>query len=366
MSQPADLPSSGLQLGLLFRFLVGKSKELNMRRPTLIIWFLMFLNVFVLPEALLAAPSGEQISKELRSKTFRLKTHLDAFGPPRVSRLSSRMIYTGKIILAHPDCSVGHSLVTPGSSKAKSEVILINGKENWKAKYFVSKKAFVVRHVNVNHNICEIKLEAEDRKDGTTLNLKFDSRNNFDELFNAVFFREKDDTEAYESEVNELLIATYIDSRSDLRRMKAEEKKRLIKDLQSLCTRGYPEIEVHNEQAYACVKLPDEPMSNRYHADKDMRILTSAETGMKNAKSLIPAAHPKSTYLRGFVFYWQSSFILPFEEQDEIKENIRLMTPLSVFDSYEKGKLSVLEIIEKSVLKVDGQRYFIGPYDPEN
>ena len=42
------------------------------------------------------------------------------------------------------------------------------------------------------------------------------------------------------------------------------------------------------------------------------------------------------------------------------------MTPRSVFDSYEKGKLSVLETIEKSILKVDGERYFIGPYDPEN
>ena len=91
--------------------------------------------------------------------------------------------------------------------------------------------------------------------------------------------------------------------------MKEEEKKQLLRDLQSLCTRGYPEIEVHNEEAYACVRLPDKPMSNRYHGDKDMRILTSAETAMKDAKSLIQAAHPKSRYLHGFVFYWQSSYI---------------------------------------------------------
>ena len=336
-----------------------------MKRRDLRIWLLLLLNVFVGPEALLTAPSGEQISKELMSKTFWLKTHEYAFGTPQDSKWSSRKIYTGEITIAHPDPRVEHSLVTEGSPKG-NEVILINGKEDWKAKYFVSKKAFVVKHVNVSHNTCEIKLEAEDRKGGTTLNLKFDGRDDFDELFNAVFFREGDDTEAYESEVNELLVATYIDSRFDLRGMKAEEKKRLIRDLQSLCTRGYPEIEVHNEQAYACVKLPDKPMSNRYHADKDMRILTSAETAMKDAKSLIQAVHSKSTYLHGFVFYWQSSFILPFEEQDEIKENIRLMIPRSVFNGYEEGKLSVLETIEKSVLKVDGERYFIGPYDPEN
>lgn len=336
-----------------------------MKRPDLSIWLLLLLNVFVGPEALLTALSGEQISQELMSKTFRLKTHEYAFGTPQDSKWSSRKIYTGEITIAHPDPRVEHSLVTDVSPK-ENEVILINGNKNWKAKYFVSKKAFVVKHVNVGHDTCEIKLEAEDRKDGTRLNLKFDGRDDFDELFNAVFFREGDDTEAYESEVNELLVATYIDSRFDLRGMIAEEKKRLIRDLQSLSTRGYPEIEVHNDQAYACVKLPDESMSNRYHADKDMRILTSAETAMKDAKSLIQAVNPKSSYLYGFVFYWQSSFILPFEERDEIKENIRLMIPRSVYNGYEEGKLSALETIEKSVLKVDGERYFIGPYDPEN
>ena len=73
-----------------------------MKRPDLRIWLLLLLNVFIWPEALLAAPSREQISKELMSKTFRLKTHEDAFGTPRDSRWSSRKIYTGEITMVHP------------------------------------------------------------------------------------------------------------------------------------------------------------------------------------------------------------------------------------------------------------------------
>jgi hypothetical protein len=337
-----------------------------MKRPDLIIWFLLLLSVLVRPEALLAAPSREQIFKELMSKTFWLKTHVDAFGRPRDSRWSSRMIYTGEITMAHPEPRVDHPLDSPGSPKAENEEILINGMKDWEAKYFVSKKPFVVKHVNVSHNTCEIKLDADSSKGGTRLNLKLVGLDDFEHLFNAIFFRKGDDTEAYESEVNELLIATYIDSPLGVNGMKGEEKKQLLRDLQSLSTRGYPEIEVHNEEAFACVKLPDKPMSNRYHGDKDKRILTSAEAAMKDAISLIQAAHPQSSYLHGFVFYWQSSYIIPFEEQDEIKENIRLTILRSVFNSYEKGKLSVLETIDKSVLKVDGERYFIGPYDPEN
>ena len=337
-----------------------------MKRPNLRIWLLLLITVFVQPEALFASPSKEQISKELMSKTFWLKTQEDAFGTPRDGRWSNRLIYTGSITMAHPDARVEHTLATPGSSKTKNEEILINGMKNWKAKYFVSKKAFVVKRVNVSHNTCEIKLEAEERKGGTKLNLRFVGLDDIDDSFKALFFREGDDTVGYEREVNELLIATYIDSKIGLSGIKEEEKKQLLRDLQSLCTRGYPEIEVHNEQAYACIRLSNKPMSSRYHADKDKRILASAETTMKDAKSLIQAAHPKSGYLHGYVFSWQSSYRVPFEEQDEIKENIRLMTPLSVFDSYEKGKLSVLETIENSVLKVDGERYFLGPYDPES
>jgi len=337
-----------------------------MKRLDLRISILLLLNVFARPEAILAAPSREQISKELMSKTFWLKTHEDVFGRPRDSRWSSRMIYTGEITMAHPEPRVDHPLDSPGSPKAENEEILINGMKDWEAKYFVSKKPFVVKHVNVSHNTCEIKLDAESSKGRTRLNLKLVGLDDFEHSFNAIFFRKGDDTEAYESEVNERLIASYLDSKLGVKGMKKEEKKRLLRDLYSLSTRGYPEIEVHNEEAFACVKLPDKPMSNRYHGDKDMRILTSAEAAMKDAKSLIQTAHPQSSHLHGFVFYWQSSYILPFEEHDEIKENIRLITSRSVFDSYEEGKLSVLETIEESILKVDGERYFIGPYDPEN
>jgi len=66
------------------------------------------------------------------------------------------------------------------------------------------------------------------------------------------------------------------------------------------------------------------------------------------------------------VFYWQVSYRTSFEEQPEAKEDIKLMPPCSVFADYEKGKLSILETIEKSVLKVDEERYSLTPHDPES
>jgi hypothetical protein len=92
-------------------------------------------------------------------------------------------------------------------------------------------------------------------------------------------------------------------------------------------------------------------MISRYLADKDKRILTSAETSMKDAKSLIQNAHLKSGYLHGYVFYWQASDIVPFDVQEEIKEKTRLKTALPVFDSCEIGNLNVLETIQSSVLE---------------
>jgi hypothetical protein len=104
-----------------------------MKRPELRISILLLLNIFIRPEPSMAAPSREQISKELMSKTFWLKTHEYAFGTPQDSKWSSRKIYTGNITITHPDPRVEHSLVTEGSPKGNEE-ILINGNKNWKAK----------------------------------------------------------------------------------------------------------------------------------------------------------------------------------------------------------------------------------------
>jgi hypothetical protein len=324
----------------------------------------LLVSLFVLPGIAWAPPSGEQISKELRSKTFRLKTHEEAFGKPRSSSWNGRKIYAADIRIAGSAISDFRALTN--ASQTKRKLILINGNRDWTAKHFVSKKAFVVSEVRVTETTVEVKLQAEGQKGGTELNLNFIGLDDFGDLFNGIFFRTGDDIEAYEDEVNELLIATYIDSEFDSSRMKEEEKLELLRDLQSLSSRGYPEIEVHNERAYARVRLPNRAVSNRFHGDKDKRILTSAQTAMQDAKSLIQAAGPKSSYIQGYVFYWQASYRTPFEEQPEATEDIKLMTPRSVFADYEKGKLSILETIEKSVLKVDGERYSLTPHDPES
>lgn len=314
----------------------------------------------------LGNPSWEGSPKELKLKVFRLKTDVNAFGKPQESRWSSRRIYYGKISLPEKDFpSRTESGKAPIPLNQRKDV-LINGKKTWCGMYFVSKEAFVVERVSLRRDSAVLQLDSLNKKTKRTLHLLFEGLDRLDIEFCAIFFNEGEDTGGYEREVNKLLIEKYIDAKPELAQLKTVEKEELLTELRSLSTRGYPEIEIHNGKAFACLRLERTPPDDRFYADRDRRVTTSAGVALQGAIAIIDAARLRSPHLQGFVFLWDSSYVEPFEERDEIEERLRLRTTRSIFESFEKGELSITEIIENSFLRVDGRRYYLSSHEREN
>ena len=325
--------------------------------------FFLLLSCIAWSGTAAATPSQKQLSQGLKFKIFKLKTDIHAFGSPRETIWSRRDVFHGKITLAKKMPDAHFASGDSSRSIQQGQYVLINGKKGWYKTYFVSKEAFVVTHVGLGRDAVTLQLDAVDKKTKRSLELKFTSLDGFDAQFKTIFFDDKEATEPYEREVDKFLIAKYFDPKVELSSLTADEKNQLLAELKSISTRGYPEIEIHDGKVFACLRLaPTPPNDSSYsdiYADKDKRVMTSAEIAMKEARSIVDSAEPRSPYLEGFVFLWDSSYIEPFEEKDEIGEKLRLRTTLPIFEKFEKGELSIVGVIEKSFLRVDGSRYYL-------
>jgi hypothetical protein len=304
------------------------------------------LGILILSSAGISKDTSKQLSTELKSKAFRLKTHENLFARPGFSKWNWE-----RTVVFSADISI------------VGDEVSISGNKNWKSQYFVSGKQFVVSDLKVNGNTVEITMKGSVRN-GSQLKLKFIGLDGFKSGFDAIFFGEGDDMERYENEVNRLLIGRYLEAQFDGIEMKEDEKLQLLQDLKLLSTSGKPEIVRQKEAVYALISLDKEDVSyNVLQVNKNQRISSTLDKTLRRAKSRI--TKPRSPYLKGYSISWEVFYHDPLGSSTRQQaDTIELLAPVSVFEEYKDGALSVLETIQKSILKVNGEKYTLTDYQP--
>ena len=216
----------------------------------------------------------------------------------------------------------------------------------------------------------ELKLQATDEQVGTELKLTFERQILFENLFPALFFQPDEDVQAYESEVNRRLIEQHIDGQFDTTNVTEQEKLALLNLLRDLSSTGKPEIEVRDEGAYLRVGVADTNVYNTLQVNKNERLSSSLEVMLKWARARTILADLRSgatnPLFQGYVFYWEAHFkdLLNEKYSDPHKDSIEFVVDKLMFEECLKGNLSIFEMVQNSLLRVNGYKYTLTSYEP--
>ena len=287
---------------------------------------------------------------QLKNRIFMLKTHKSAFGISHYSRWDQREIYEQEVY-------------------KESGTVWVGGVNDWKFSYFVSLQPYIVKDVKYRkkENDVEVKLHATDAVVGTELKLSFTPSSEFGQLFSTLFFH-RDNTKSYETAINCRLAERYIDTQFDTSGVSQEEKISVIRQLKILSSAGRPEIKARDDGAYPRVQLYDSTAYNTRQVVKNQRISSTLETVMQQAKQKVSTADvfgsEASDLFQGYVLYWAAYYRDFVDEELNHSDTIELDIQRDVFIGYIEGNLSIFEVVQKSVLRVNGDKYTLTTYDP--
>ena len=231
----------------------------------------------------------------------------------------------------------------------------------------LSRRGFYVKDIDIDrkNNRLKVKLRGTDQFVATELNLSFSCGSDFDKCFTALFYRTDDDISVYEAELSARIMKTQIEPKFDTSNITDTEKVQLIGDIQRLSRLGgRVEIEARDDGAYVRVPFFDSFTYNTVRLNKNQRLATTIERVLKAAKEHVQESEPKSPLLAGYGIYWSTRFKNLVTETIESENSVELVISRVNFAGYMKGDLSAFEVVQKSILRVDGEKYSLTVWDP--
>jgi hypothetical protein len=103
---------------------------------------------------------------------------------------------------------------------------------------------------------------------------------------------------------------------------------------------------------------------NTIQVNKNQRIETTIEHILKPAKLYVGIKEPKSGLLAGYDLEWAVAFRNFVNESNPSVSLMELLISKDVFAKYLKGDFSALELVQKSLLRVDKEKYSLTVWDP--
>jgi len=287
--------------------------------------------------------------KALKGKTLYLKTHEEAFGNPRISSWDWRRIYEFEL------------------SPAKDGASLLNGRP-WEGQFFVTLKEFKVKEAKYKkkEGIAFLKLQATDVQLGNELQITIAPPEEAAALVDTLFFPSLGaDADGYRRQAALTLTDLYIEPKFDVSQMSEQDRVELVAALQALSSAGTPSLDERDGQVFAAVGTFDTNVYNTVRVDSNKRISSTVSAAVKLAKLRLSNA-PKSAleFLSGYRLFWDCYYRNFVSEKESSADRMELVVSREDFGEYADGNLSVFELIQKSILRVDGEKYTLTTFDP--
>ncbi len=286
-------------------------------------------------------PHVVKYAEQFRGKYFKLRTHEIVLGSPSRGRWSSRPVYT-LYATDHPP--------------------------SWAGRYFVSEHEFLVKSVEYGKGsqILTVKMRTAA---GEELKFCFPAAESlkpdeFDQMFFQVFFRPDENIAAFIAENNKNLIDHYLDGEPDLASLAYDDKLKILKAVQSAENSSRPAVEHLEDGFYLRADLaPDPSVYSDISVTKAQRIASSIESKVAKMKQIGNKASglPK---IKGICFSWRIYHEDSLNESPLASNYIKAYVPLNALRDFVDGGLSPLELVNCSLLRVDGTKLTFASWDP--
>ncbi len=286
-------------------------------------------------------PHVVKYAEQLRGKYFKLRTHEVVLGSPSLSRWKS-----------HPTYTLYATDHTP----------------SWAGRYFVSEHEFIVKSVDYSKGsqLLTVKMRTAE---GEELKFCFPAAKDlepkrFDQMFFQVFFRPDENIPAFIAENNKSLIDNYLDGEPDLASLTFDDKLKILRATQAAEHTSRPAVEHLEDGFYLRADLaPDPLVYNDISVTKAQRIASSIESKAGKMKLIGNKASglPK---IKGICFSWRIYHEDPLNETPLTSNYIKAYVSLNVLRDFVDGSLSPLELVNCSLLRVDGTKLTFASWDP--
>lgn len=286
-------------------------------------------------------PPIVKYAEQLKGKYFKLRTHEVVLGSPSLGRWNSRPIYT---------------------------LYATDHTPSWAGRYFVSEHEFFVKSVDYSKGsqLLTVKMWTTGGEElkfcfSAAKNLK---PNEFDQMFFQVFFRPDENIPAFIAENNKNLIDHYLDGEPDLSSLAYEDKLKILRAAQYAEKSSRPAVEHLEDGFYLRADLAADPsVYNDIRVTKAQRIASSIESKAGKMKQVGNKASglPK---IKGICFSWRIYHEDPLNETSLTSNYIKAYVPLNALRDFVDGSLSPLELVNCSLLHVDGTKLTFASWDP--
>lgn len=296
----------------------------------------------------LVSQSAAQDPKAYKGKCFYLKTHENAFREAHFSKFDDRKILEANVQIA-----------------ADGSTVLVNGSTEWFDSFIVSKKEFEIKDFKVDRKDeqVKVKLQATNQKVGTELKLTFNARE-FNHAFYALFTDDKGMLSLYAEEARPRLFKSQIQPRFGS--ITEEEGLQLLDDIQAVggALRGKIDFDIRDGAAFVRLPLFDSNTYNTARLDKNQRLAASIQEILTFARDHISTVPMSSPLLGGYIFDWNVYFRNFVTEESNSSDAAELVISRPDFQEYAGGNLSAFELVGKSLLRVNGDKYSLTSWDP--
>lgn len=310
--------------------------------------------ILLFPLLLLAADTPlVSHANSLKKKEFSLRAHEQLFGPIR---------------LAGDDRKIREADVS-----LNGDTVVVGKFSGWQGKYFVSGEPFTVHDVKYDPAKDSMQVKVWGRKtrrfaleDEIKINFVNASKltpDDFDKIFFSLFFKPEDSVEAYEKQNDANLVAAYL-NQPELAQVSQEDKLKMLQTIRSLGKSAKPELEHLSDGLYVPIMLADDDSTyNDIKVSKNQRLASTIEAQLPKMKAAADKVKDMPG-IKGVRFNWDVSHRNFVEEKARTWDTLDFLASLDNIKSLSDGNLSAFELVQKSILRINGTKFTLTSYDP--
>jgi hypothetical protein len=313
---------------------------------------LIFALIAAWPAAAADSPLQVHI-KQLKGKQFLLRAPLELFGAARFA--GTRSIREAQIYWEADLVSIGNGIDSV----------------DWQGKYFIPARSYLVKDVSFNNgkNLAQIKLSATGMAVSDDLWLDFPdasglNEGSFDRLFFTVFFAPAEDVGKYERDNDAKLISVYLDPFPELLTLPDADRKKILFATRAIGLSSSPRLEKVGNDLYIPRQMVDISVYNDIQVSKNQRIASSIERELIFIKAAAIDLAALPSLIHGVRYYWtvmHRNFLGP---SSVTSDRLELLASSDSIKGLAAGNLSVLEMLQTSILRMDGTKVTLSSYEP--
>jgi len=272
--------------------------------------------------------------------------------------------------------------------RMSGDEIEIGGESFFLGKAFVSRNSYQIEGVKLRKERDALELKARAVRiasigqPGMTLKLYFFGLHrlraeDFDQMFFSVFFRENEDVGEYIRLNDEKLVERYLNPHQEFAVLAFEERLRILLRIHELDAREpIPRLErisdrrvddpkaSTNERLFVHVHLPiDLSEYNDLRVSRNERIASTIEFNLPAMKAKAFLARSLQG-IHGLHFAWSVAHRDFLSETFPSYDKVDFYVPLTALAELADGLLSPFELINASLLQVNGTKVTLGLYEP--